>query len=255
MNRLRCRIWALVACAGALLALTGCASVTQGTTQSVKIEALTAAGQSVEGAECKVSNDKADVIMLSGQSASVRRSGATLNIECTQPGLAPASGQATSRINTGMAGNILIGGVIGAAIDSSTGAGFNYPSWMQLVFGEVRTFDRSSQLGDQAMAGVRVGDTRLAAMGSALQPAPSAPAAAPSEPAAPIAPTVAAAVVPTPMPLHLSPPPSSPPSSPTALSTPLQPVALATRALASAPAAPVARVSMDDLKALLPAKP
>lgn len=206
MNRSRWRIWALVACAGALLALTGCASVTQGTTQSVKIETLTAAGQSVEGAECKVSNDKADVVVLSGQSTSVRRSGATLNIECTQPGLAPASGQATSRVNTGMVGNILIGGVIGAAIDSSTGAGFNYPSWMQLVFGEVRTFDRSSQSGEQAMAGVRVGDTRLAATGTA-----------PPEPAAPVA---AAPRVPTP-----------------------------------APTAPVTRVSMDDLKALLPAKP
>ncbi|MES2532770.1 MAG: hypothetical protein V4636_17150, partial [Pseudomonadota bacterium] len=173
MNRSRWRIWALVACAGALLALTGCASVTQGTTQSVKIETLTAAGQSVEGAECKVSNDKADVVVLSGQSTSVRRSGATLNIECTQPGLAPASGQATSRVNTGMVGNILIGGVIGAAIDSSTGAGFNYPSWMQLVFGEVRTFDRSSQSGEQAMAGVRVGDTRLAATGTAPPSTPS----------------------------------------------------------------------------------
>lgn len=228
---------------GVLSALTGCASVTQGTTQSVKVETLTAAGQSVEGAECKVSNDKADIIVLSGQSASVRRSGATLNIECTQPGQAPANGQATSRVNTGMVGNILVGGLIGAAIDSSTGAGFNYPSWVQLVFGEVRTFDRSSQSGEQALAGIKVGETRLAAtsptpvQAQAQTPAPVASAAAP-EPVP--SPPVAAAVLPATMP----PPPPMPAQLP---------------AVASAPQAPAAgaatRVSMEDLKALLPAKP
>ncbi|MGJ7497236.1 hypothetical protein ACSFA8_19415 [Variovorax sp. RT4R15] len=204
--------------------LTGCASVTHGTTQSVTIETLTAGGQVVEGAECRVANDKRDAVMLSGQSLSVRRSSANLSIECTQPGHAPANGQATSRVNTGMVGNILIGGLVGAAIDSGTGAGFNYPSWMQLVFGEVRTFDRSSQSGNQPMAGVKVGETRLAAA-----PPPPAPPFAPERAAA--AP-VAAAVVPT----------------PTAVPTP--PVASAPRA-----PEPATRVSMDDLKALLPAKP
>ncbi|MEP6724103.1 MAG: hypothetical protein ABJA77_21900 [Variovorax sp.] len=192
--------------------------MTHGTTQTVKIETLTASGQVVEGAECRVANNKSDTVMLSGQSVPVRRSGANLSIECTQPGYAPANGQATSRVNTGMVGNILIGGLIGAAIDSGTGAGFNYPSWMQLVFGEVRTFDRSSQSGNQPMAGLKVGETRLAAA-----PPPPTPPVAAERPAAP---PVAAAMEPTP----------TPPAAPRAPE-------------------PVTRVSMDDLKGLMPAKP
>lgn len=195
-------------CAGVCLLsiLTGCASVTNGTSQAVTIDTLTADGKAVEGAECTVANDKLETTALSGSSVQVRRSGATLNIECKQPGYAPASGQATSRVNTGMVGNVLIGGLIGAAIDSGTGAGFNYPSWVQLVFGEVRTFDRSAQVGDQPLAGVRVGETK-------------------------------SAVTPIASPAILT---SAPSSTPVA---------------SSSGAGAAARVSIDDLRGLLPSKP
>lgn len=231
------RVWGLYLSLCALTALTGCASVTHGTSQSVTIETLTPTGQVVTGAECRVGNDKSEAVMLSGSTVSVRRSGTTLNIECTQAGQAPANGQATSRVNTGMVGNILVGGLIGAAIDSGTGAGFNYPSWMKLVFGEVRLFDRSSQTGEEAMAGVKVGDTAMA------MASPSAPASVATErtpvppvPLAPAALPVAAAL---------------PPAAPASPMPPAMPVASLPRATASPPAT---RVSMDDLKALLPAR-
>lgn len=153
------RFWGLCVGAAVLSILTGCASVTHGTTQTVKIETLTPGGQTVEGAECRLSNDKGEALGLSGQSVPVRRSGGNLSIHCTQAGQAPAVGSAVSRVNAGMVGNVLIGGAIGAAIDVGTGSGFNYPSWMQLVFGEERTFDRSTQQGDQPVAGVTVGTT------------------------------------------------------------------------------------------------
>lgn len=242
------RFWGLCVGAGVLSILTGCASVTHGTQQSVKIETLTEAGKTVEGAQCTLTNDRNGIVMRSGESVSVRRSGALLNIECTQPGLAPATGQAISRVNTGMVGNILIGGVLGAAIDSGTGAGFNYPSWMQLVFGEVRSFDRSGQTGDQPLAGIRIGETRLAAPSVvpppppavAVTPPPVAPTPAPTPPVAeqkPAAPPVVAAVPP---PVAVAPPPVAPVA-------PVVPP--------PAPRAVGARVSMDDLGALLPAKP
>ena len=222
--------WAL-ACLLSLL--TGCASVTHGTTQAVKIETLTASGELVDGAECTVANDKSEALMRSGQTVPVRRSGGNLNIECTQPGQPPASGQATSRVNGGMVGNILIGGLVGAAIDSGTGAGFNYPSWMQLVFGEVRTFDRSSQNGDQALAGLKIGQTRLA---SATPPAPSSPPAS----------TTAISVAPA---------PASPPV-PVAAAPAVPDVPVAPPVAAAAPhSAQATRVSIDDLRGLLPPKP
>jgi len=96
--------------ASVLSILTGCASVTHGTTQTVKIETLTASGRTVDGAECRLPNDKGEALALSGQSVPVRRLDGNLSIEYTQAGQAPAGGQAVSRVNGGMVGNIVIGG-------------------------------------------------------------------------------------------------------------------------------------------------
>lgn len=215
------RFWGLCVGAGVLSILTGCASVTHGTTQNVKIETMTAAGKVVNGAKCLISNDRNDAVMRSGDSVPVRRSGANLSIECTQPGFAPANGQAVSRANVGMAGNILIGGLIGAAVDAGTAAGYNYPSWIQLIFGEVRSVDRSAQSGDSPTSGVKIGTTEVAA-------APKAVAVKPAEEARP------------------APAPLAPP--------PVQAVAPPSPAPAPEPR-PQTRVSMDDLSGLLPAKP
>jgi hypothetical protein len=138
----------------------------------VRIDTLTSEGKTIDGAECRLSNDKGEVSVPSGQSALVRRSGANLAISCTQSGQAPAMGQAMSRVNVGMVGNILIGGALGAAIDVGTGAGYNYPSWMQLIFGEERTYDRNAQQGDEPVVGVSVRSV-VEAPGSVSASAPS----------------------------------------------------------------------------------
>ncbi|NVM87382.1 hypothetical protein FHT32_001005 [Variovorax sp. SG517] len=208
--------------------------MTHGTTQNVKIETMTTTGKVVDGAKCLVSNDRNDVVMRSGDTVPVRRSGANLTIECTQPGFAPAHGQAVSRANVGMAGNILIGGMIGAVVDASTAAGYNYPSWIQLVFGEVRSVDRSAQSGEGPTAGIRIGTTEMASappvtppkVAEAKPPEEPRPSAAPAkavEPAPPAAPAPSQAIAPS------SPPPRQ--------------------------SRPETRVSMDDLNGLLPGKP
>ncbi|PLC04567.1 hypothetical protein CY658_12045 [Variovorax sp. RO1] len=206
--------------------MTGCASVTHGTTQNVKFETLSPEGKVVDGARCRVSNDRNDAVVRSGQTLPVRRSGENLSIECTQAGLPPARGQAISRVNVGLVGNVMIGGLVGVAIDTGTGAGFNYPSWIRLIFGEVRSFDRTAQTGDEATVGMKIGTTEMAA----------APA-----------PKTAAAPVPAPAPAAVAPPPPPPVA--------VAPAAPARPALAAPSAAPDARVSMDDLRGLLPAKP
>ena len=220
------RFWGLCVGAGVLSILTGCASVTHGTTQNVKVETLSPEGKVVDGARCRVSNDRNDAVVRSGLTLPVRRSGENLNIECTQSGLPPARGQAISRVNVGLVGNVMIGGLVGVAIDTGTGAGFNYPSWIQLIFGEVRSFDRSAQTGDEATTGMKIGTTEMAAA-----PAPK---------------TAVAAPVPVPAPAVVAPPP--PPVA-------VAPPAPARPAPAAPSAAPDARVSMDDLRGLLPAKP
>ncbi|WP_176947544.1 hypothetical protein ABL840_34410 [Variovorax sp. NFACC27] len=203
--------------------------MTHGTTQNVKIETMTTTGKVVDGAKCLVTNDRNDVVMRSGDTVPVRRSGANLNIECSQPGFAPANGQAVSRANVGMAGNILIGGMIGAVVDASTAAGYNYPSWIQLIFGEVRSIDRSAQTGEGPTAGVRIGTTEMVAAQPVVPP--KAVAVKPPEEPAPVKVVAPAApVAPSPSQALAPPPPSS-------------------------QSRPETRVSMDDLNGLLPGKP
>lgn len=228
---------------GMLLLAGGCASVTHGTTQAVKVDTVTASGEPVPDAECQLTNDKGSALVRSGQATQVRRSGANLMIQCTADGQAPAHGQATSRVNAGMVGNIVVGGLIGAAIDSGTGAGYNYPTWMRLVFGEMRDYDRNQQSGDEVVAGLKTGDARVASLAAPPRPEPAAtlpaaaPAAATAAPAPGVAVAVAAPIAPvgSPTPVQHSPPGAAP-----VLSTPAQ-------------ASPFATTRIEDLRQLLPA--
>lgn len=162
----------------ALTLLYGCASVTQGLEQSTKIDTVDLDGKKIDGASCQLQNDKAIAIAVSGQSALVRRSGGDLMVNCSLPGQPPATGRAISRANAGMAGNILIGGGIGAAIDASSGAAFTYPTWMQLTFGEDRLFDRSEHRDDTLHKGTLV-RTMTAKDGPPATPSEAPSAAAP----------------------------------------------------------------------------
>jgi len=52
-----------------------------------------------------------------------------------------------------MFGNIIFGGGIGAIIDHSSGKAYNYPEWMQVVFGRILVFDRTAHEDGVPMAG------------------------------------------------------------------------------------------------------
>ncbi|WP_208512797.1 hypothetical protein [Variovorax paradoxus] len=135
------RRWGLVGMVVLSGWMAGCASITHGTEQNVKLETRTEAGEVVTQADCQMSNDKGTASAPSGVETKVRRSGGNLMVRCTHPNHPAAVGQAISRANVGMVGNIMIGGLIGVAVDAGTGGGFSYPSWMQLVFGQERLFD------------------------------------------------------------------------------------------------------------------
>ena len=68
-----------------------------------------------------------------------------MDITCKHSDNPTASARAISRANMGLAGNILIGGGIGAIIDHSKGTAYTYPTWIQLVFGKTLVFDRSEE--------------------------------------------------------------------------------------------------------------
>jgi hypothetical protein len=144
----------LVAGAAALVMMvcSGCASITQGTTHSLRIDTETVQGQPIDGADCELTNDQGMTIARSGGASLVRRSSKDLEIRCTSPGLPDASARLVSRANAGLAGNILLGGAIGAALDHGSGAAYTYPTWIKLVFGEHAVLDRRDEREGTALA-------------------------------------------------------------------------------------------------------
>lgn len=137
----------------AVTALSGCASVMNDSTHPMKIETLTSDGKVISGAECKLGNDYGSITVKSGDTAQVRRSSKDMDITCVSGNQADAKGRAISRANSGMFGNIILGGGIGAIIDHNKGTAYTYPTWVQLIFGQTRIFDRTDEKDGMPVAG------------------------------------------------------------------------------------------------------
>ena len=105
------------------LSLAGCASIVNGQNQSVSVNTFPETG-----ASCQLSNDEGTwFVPQTPGSVMLNRSGSDLTVICKKD---PLSGTAVVSSHTkGMAfGNIIFGGVIGAAVDAGNGAAFDYPS-------------------------------------------------------------------------------------------------------------------------------
>jgi len=117
---------------------TGCASIVSGQNQSISVTSSNN-GADLSGAKCQLSNDKGTWFATTPGSILVRRSYNDLTVSCSMDGLTP--GLVTVKSATkGMAfGNILFGGVIGAGVDMSTGAAYDYPNLISVEMGKTVT--------------------------------------------------------------------------------------------------------------------
>lgn len=107
----------LIACLG----LAGCASIVDGSTQNLSVDT------SPSGAECTLSNEKGKwYVKDTPNNTMVHRSASALSVVCEKGRL---RGSTTAQSSTkGLAfGNILAGGIIGAAVDMSDGSAYDYP--------------------------------------------------------------------------------------------------------------------------------
>ena len=118
----------LAACA---LALGGCASITGATTQPVLVTAV-CEGTIVPAAACTLTNDKGRWQITTPEAAMVAKSYGELAVTCSKGGASGSAGF-VSKPNNGVWGNLLAGGLIGYAVDASSGAGFNYPTEVAVV--------------------------------------------------------------------------------------------------------------------------
>lgn len=114
--------------AAGMLGLAGCATAIKGSTQEVRI--------GVNGpseATCKASNGSGAWTVKAPGTVKVERSSGALHVTCQAPGYRDDTRVLSSEFNGATAGNILLGGLIGIAIDAASGANYSYPESVQLT--------------------------------------------------------------------------------------------------------------------------
>ena len=109
----------------AFVTLGGCATIVKGTTQTVAIDT------NPTGATCTVTREGAQLAKIESTPGKIElnRSKHALAVSCVKgPEYQnPTTQTVESQFNGVTAGNILIGGLIGVAVDASTGANNTYP--------------------------------------------------------------------------------------------------------------------------------
>jgi len=116
----------------AFAALSGCASIVDGTNQSLSVATTSPRGD-VSGASCALSSNKGTWFVETPGTVTVHRGYDPLNIKCTKDGYQPAIQTAQSSTKPMAFGNVVFGGVIGAGVDMGTGAAYDYPQMVTVM--------------------------------------------------------------------------------------------------------------------------
>lgn len=120
-------------------------------------------GTDVAGAKCTLGNDKGTWYVTTPGSVMVRRSFNDMSVNCALDGYDPGISMVKSSTKGMAFGNILFGGVIGAGVDMSTGAAYDYPTMIVVDMGGSTNPDTAHAKASDAKPPVKapgVGDLR-----------------------------------------------------------------------------------------------
>jgi hypothetical protein len=157
----------LIAAAALATQMVGCASIVNGQNQSVSVETRTDAGP-VAGANCKLSNNKGTWFVTTPGSTIVQRSYEDLAVRCEKETSEPGLASVKSSTKAMAFGNILFGGIIGAGVDMSTGAAYDYPTLITVIMGKATAIGAPAQA-----AATPAGDAAKPAVASAASTTPT----------------------------------------------------------------------------------
>lgn len=133
------RLIRLLIAASAGLA-SGCASIVGGTGQVVSVETHQAE-RPVEGARCEMVNSKGTYHVTTPGTVTVSRAYGNLKVRCDKEGVATGTATVVSATKVLAFGNILFGGAIGVAVDTTSGAAYDYPEFIRVSMGESTVID------------------------------------------------------------------------------------------------------------------
>jgi hypothetical protein len=131
---LNVRTMAIVTVIGTSM-LTGCASIVNGTSQVVSVDARNK-NEPVVGATCQLNNTKGVYYVTTPGTVTVSRAYGDMDVKCEKVDLPPGIAAVKSAVKGMAFGNIFFGGVIGAAIDAGSGAAYDYPNLISVIMGE-----------------------------------------------------------------------------------------------------------------------
>jgi hypothetical protein len=116
------KIRQLAAIAAAGIALSGCASIIKGTTQSILITT-----PPTTGAYCVLTSKEGSWTVTTPGPVKVDKTKDDILIRCTKAGFQDATASIPSDFEGWTLGNLILGGVIGVGVDAATGAMNEYP--------------------------------------------------------------------------------------------------------------------------------
>lgn len=107
----------------ASVTLNGCATIIHGSDQTLSVDTPNA-----PASRCALTNNKGVwYIPVTPGTVTVHRAYADLNVVCKKEGYDSGYANVKSSVTAWMFGNIIFGGLIGVAVDSTTGDAFDYP--------------------------------------------------------------------------------------------------------------------------------
>jgi hypothetical protein len=118
---------------------SGCASIVNGQTQVLSVKTLVD-GVELNQAACTLVNNKGTWYLTSPGTVAVHRSYQDLNVTCKKEGMDPGIVAVKSSTKAMAYGNILFGGIIGAGVDTGTGAAYDYPPLIPVQMGQTSAF-------------------------------------------------------------------------------------------------------------------
>jgi hypothetical protein len=133
------RIAAIIAVASSSV-LTGCASIVNGTSQVLSVETRDKT-QQIVGASCKLDNGKGVYFVTTPGTVTVHRAYDDMTVKCEKESISPGLAAVKSTTKAMAFGNIIFGGVIGAAIDAGSGAAYDYPTLISVIMGEASSVE------------------------------------------------------------------------------------------------------------------
>lgn len=136
--------------------LSGCASITGNTNQNVSVQTKEPTGSEVIGANCELSNSKGKWFVVTPGTVGIHRSNDDIQVLCHKDGYEPGRNGIVSETKGMMFGNIIFGGGIGAIIDHSSGAAYEYPSLFQILMSRLQNSEKTSstqeKISNQSLA-------------------------------------------------------------------------------------------------------